>query len=437
MKKFEQNRSLKNIDISDNLSSKNNDKSSEDSNHSSRVLLKKKNTRLNKALSFFTFGNIIKIISIFIVISIILFLIISYSIMQKKLINIKNNDINYIYQIIKEILGNKNANTSSSLGNNVLYNEIIDEIKKEVKETIKSEIEVKDKVKNELKSELKEYIKENIIDNLKIEIKKEIEIDLKNIIENYMKNNTKKEIEMDFKNEIDNYMKNNTKKEIKQEIEIDLKGEIENEIKKDIITYTNHLFNDNSKNYIKFNDHINAEKLQNKTIGIDPGCVVNIQNNGKINPNIIFTKGMIIAWFGLIEQIPENWVICDGTQGTPDLRNRFIIGSSENISFGQTGGKFNVTLSKDNLPKIGNSYFSCDSHKGSYYQNTNGFIIHQSSYSTDMAKILNVVDRLPGVKNVDPDKWGSNYRIDLDDGFNSSTFDITNPYFSLYYIMKL
>ena len=34
---------------------------------------------------------------------------------------------------------------------------------------------------------------------------------------------------------------------------------------------------------------------------------------------------MIIAWFGTLNEIPENWAICDGTNGTPDLRNKFII----------------------------------------------------------------------------------------------------------------
>ena len=44
-----------------------------------------------------------------------------------------------------------------------------------------------------------------------------------------------------------------------------------------------------------------------------------------------FSRGMIIAWYGEIDKIPENWTICDGTKGTPDLRNRFINGSRSPI----------------------------------------------------------------------------------------------------------
>lgn len=34
----------------------------------------------------------------------------------------------------------------------------------------------------------------------------------------------------------------------------------------------------------------------------------------------------IIAWFQTSGQIPAGWAICDGTNGTPDLRGRFLIG---------------------------------------------------------------------------------------------------------------
>src|SRR5207237_1315846 len=37
-------------------------------------------------------------------------------------------------------------------------------------------------------------------------------------------------------------------------------------------------------------------------------------------------KGIIVLWSGLASAIPSGWVLCDGTNGTPDLRDRFIIG---------------------------------------------------------------------------------------------------------------
>jgi hypothetical protein len=40
-----------------------------------------------------------------------------------------------------------------------------------------------------------------------------------------------------------------------------------------------------------------------------------------------FVSGMIIMWSGTIATIPSGWYLCNGANGTPDLRNRFIIGA--------------------------------------------------------------------------------------------------------------
>ena len=40
-----------------------------------------------------------------------------------------------------------------------------------------------------------------------------------------------------------------------------------------------------------------------------------------------FPVGGIIMWSGAIADIPTGWVLCDGTNSTPDLRNRFVIGA--------------------------------------------------------------------------------------------------------------
>jgi hypothetical protein len=53
--------------------------------------------------------------------------------------------------------------------------------------------------------------------------------------------------------------------------------------------------------------------------------------------------GGIIMWSGTIATIPSNWRLCDGTNGTPDLRNRFIIGASVDATTTYTGGSGGVT----------------------------------------------------------------------------------------------
>jgi hypothetical protein len=38
--------------------------------------------------------------------------------------------------------------------------------------------------------------------------------------------------------------------------------------------------------------------------------------------------GGIIMWSGSLASIPTNWALCNGSNGTPDLRNRFIVGAA-------------------------------------------------------------------------------------------------------------
>ena len=51
-----------------------------------------------------------------------------------------------------------------------------------------------------------------------------------------------------------------------------------------------------------------------------------------------FTAGMIIIWSGSIGSIPAGWVLCNGSNGTPDLRDRFVIAAGSTYAVGATGG---------------------------------------------------------------------------------------------------
>ena len=63
-----------------------------------------------------------------------------------------------------------------------------------------------------------------------------------------------------------------------------------------------------------------------------------------------FTSGMIMLWSGSIGSIPSGWYLCDGTNGTPNLTDRFIIGAGASYSVGGTGGVSSITLTTSNMP---------------------------------------------------------------------------------------
>lgn len=58
----------------------------------------------------------------------------------------------------------------------------------------------------------------------------------------------------------------------------------------------------------------------------------------------------IAFWSGTIASIPSGWQLCDGTNGTPDLRDRFVVGAGNTYSIGNTGGLSQVSLLSPQLP---------------------------------------------------------------------------------------
>lgn len=65
--------------------------------------------------------------------------------------------------------------------------------------------------------------------------------------------------------------------------------------------------------------------------------------------------GGIIMWSGTVAAIPATWQLCDGTNGTPDLRDKFVVGAKQDDSgvaktnltgsLTQSGGSANHTHS--------------------------------------------------------------------------------------------
>ena len=46
----------------------------------------------------------------------------------------------------------------------------------------------------------------------------------------------------------------------------------------------------------------------------------------------LIPSGGIIMWSGTIATIPSGWYLCDGTNGTPNLTNRFVVGADADVS---------------------------------------------------------------------------------------------------------
>jgi len=49
-------------------------------------------------------------------------------------------------------------------------------------------------------------------------------------------------------------------------------------------------------------------------------------------------RGLIAFWSGAIGTIPLGWHLCDGTEGTPNLVNRWIVGAGDTYAVDEVGG---------------------------------------------------------------------------------------------------
>ena len=174
-------------------------------------------------------------------------------------------------------------------------------------------------------------------------------------------------------------------------------------------------------------------------------------------------KGTILPWYGKSSDIPDGFALCDGTKGTPDLRNRFLVGAGSNYSLGDTGGEDQVTLSGT---QIGNHYHYWSSAiyrhpPGKYILDGLHFISFPGSvgggFTPGASSVPGFVDApFPsGVKKVS--RFGaSSFSISTDahsaDFASQKMSYITSlavgtaaqeahenrpPYYALYYIMKL
>lgn len=64
----------------------------------------------------------------------------------------------------------------------------------------------------------------------------------------------------------------------------------------------------------------------------------------------ILPSGCIVLWSGSESGIPSGWALCNGQNGTPDLRDRFVVGAGKNYQVGNVGGSQSVTLTAEQMP---------------------------------------------------------------------------------------
>lgn len=132
-------------------------------------------------------------------------------------------------------------------------------------------------------------------------------------------------------------------------------------------------------------------------------------------------RGGIIMWYGAIVNIPTGWAICDGTNGTPDLRNRFVVGAGSTYSVAATGGSANAIVVSHNHT------LSDPSHAHTYYKVGGG---SPQVDGRDAASLLYQLDTAATTAY-------STTGITIASAGESGTNKNLPPYYALAYIMRI
>lgn len=75
-------------------------------------------------------------------------------------------------------------------------------------------------------------------------------------------------------------------------------------------------------------------------------------------------SGIISLWYGTVASIPSGWQLCDGTNGSPDMRGRFARGAPAGSGAGATGGEDTHALTTGELPAHNHGSAGSHSHGG-------------------------------------------------------------------------
>jgi hypothetical protein len=161
-----------------------------------------------------------------------------------------------------------------------------------------------------------------------------------------------------------------------------------------------------------------------------------------------FPSGGIIMWSGTIATIPSGWLLCNGSSGTPDLRNRFVIGA-----FSDTTGVAYTTVTGANTQTGGSKDAITVSHTHAFSATTNtasltGSITNQYTAGDTHGGTSGVFSQSNITVDGDGGEGRPGRNINFDGSHNHTVSGTTDsagssgtnanlvPYFALAYIMK-
>lgn len=129
--------------------------------------------------------------------------------------------------------------------------------------------------------------------------------------------------------------------------------------------------------------------------------------------------------------VDREWHLCDGTNGTPDLRNRFIYGG-DGTNSGTTGGEASVTLTKDNIPE--HSHTASETEAGNHTHTLTTFFGSGTDHYNNVS--CSYTDHIQETATVDS-SGNHTHNITIGNTGGGRPHNNMPPYYVLAWIMKL
>ena len=140
-------------------------------------------------------------------------------------------------------------------------------------------------------------------------------------------------------------------------------------------------------------------------------------------------SGLISLWSGSVGSIPAGWLLCDGTNGTPDLRNSFILGAGNAYAVGATGGSTDAIVVSHTHTATSTSTVTDPQHNhGIPYGSSAGGGLALIQASTNLGTGINTTSASTGITV-------ATSTVNASTGTSGTNANMP-PYYALAYIMK-
>jgi microcystin-dependent protein len=147
----------------------------------------------------------------------------------------------------------------------------------------------------------------------------------------------------------------------------------------------------------------------------------------------IIPSGVIVMWSGTIATIPSGWFLCDGSNSTPDLRNRFIIAANaDDAGVAKTAVTGSATQSGGTKDAIVVSHTHTAQAAGDHQHGINGNEVRITNQSGSEI-VMRGVGTVPVTYNTNS---AGTHTHTIDSAGSSGTNANLPPYYALAFIMK-